>query len=112
MTKGFDKQSMINAGDLDLQHIFCPECENDSNLRLIGYAMVPREETISGEYMTVETDKDKAAFDLRRLDCLDCKTSFIIVDKHLFESQQTVTFLATYIQKLTGQNLLETGTVH
>lgn len=113
MNKPFKKQEMINAGDIDSQHIFCPICKNDEDLSLSGYIIVTRQERYrKGEDPKFETNPVPAGFEPKRMDCFNCQTSFFLIDKDLYEAQQTVSFLAEYIKRTIGKDLLNTGAVN
>jgi hypothetical protein len=111
--KAFIKQAMINAADIDYNHVCCPECGNDHTLIISGYTMIPREEVFQqGELIEIKSFDEQAAFKVEQIYCLVCQTKNILQDPTNFQLQKANLQLNTKIRELSGEDPMSLGAVN
>lgn len=79
----------MDGGQLNLTDIRCPSCGTNT-LVLSGQSLVPQREIVENGVTTDVTLGEYAdgAFNLQRIDCMNCNTQFIIKDHALFRLEQ------------------------
>jgi hypothetical protein len=94
--EAFVRQEILDAAELNISDLRCPHCQGNT-LVLTGYDQVSmRQIRENGEVVNTAIDQEgNGMFDVQRMDCVPCATTYLIRNPELFRLERENLHLKT-----------------